>query len=213
MPKSESFVSSFSAPCDAELRGSSTPLEYDEERLVASFACFYSLRVFRIRRTCLMTEQRKAPIESLRSQAESLGLSMHKSAFDGLYYLAKEEAVSGESRRIGPDMGPDDIAAFLTEETAVRAALRPTCWLAEVSAKSDTVSVIVEVVAKDADAPELAYEQASRFVATKYGATGEIAAKKPCAVPARKPDRDPDGHSPEPLSCPVWVVGPTDVRL
>jgi hypothetical protein len=127
--------------------------------------------------------------------------------------------VSGESRRIGPDMGPDDIAAFLTEEAAVRAALRPTCWLAEVAAnierpyKSDTVSVIVEVIAKDADAPELAYEQASRFVATKYGATGEIAAKKLRAVPAQKPDREPDGHSPEPLSCPVWIVGPTDVRL
>jgi hypothetical protein len=181
---------------------------------VASLACFYSLRVFRIRRTCLMTEQRKAPIESLRSQAESLGLSMHKSDSEGLYYLAKEEPVSGESRRIGPDMSPDDIAGFLTEETAVRAALRPTCWLAEVSAnidrpyKSDTVSVIVEVIAKDADAPELAYEQASRFVATKYGATAGIAAKKPCAVPAQKPDRNPDGHSPEPLSCPVWIVGP-----
>jgi hypothetical protein len=161
-----------------------------------------------------MTEQRKAPIESLSSQAESLGLSMHKSDSEGLYYLAKEEPVSGESRRIGPDMSPDDIAAFLMEETAVRAALRPKCWLAEVAAnierpyKSDTVSVIVEVVAKDADAPELAYEQASRFVATKYGATAGIPAKKPCAVPAQKPDRNPDGHSPEPLSCPVWIVGP-----
>ena len=96
-----------------------------------------------------MTEQRKAPIESLRSQAESLGLSMHKSDSEGLYYLAKGEPVTGESRRIGPDMSPDDIAAFLMEETAVRAALRPTCWLAEVAAnierpyKSDTVSVIV----------------------------------------------------------------------
>jgi hypothetical protein len=76
----------------------------------------------------------KAPIESLRSQAESLGLSMHKSDSEGLYYLAREEPVSGESRRIGPDMSPDDIAGFLREETAVRAALRPTCWLAEVSA-------------------------------------------------------------------------------
>ena len=83
---------------------------------MASLACFYSLRVFRIRRTCLMTEQRKAPIESLRSQAESLGLSMHKSDSEGLYYLAKEEAVSGESRRIGPDMGPDDIAALLKQK-------------------------------------------------------------------------------------------------
>ena len=166
-----------------------------------------------------MTEQRKAPIESLRSQAESLGLSMHKSDSEGLYYLAKEEPVSGESHRIGPDMSPDDIAAFLTEETAVRAALRPTCWLAEVPTnidrpyKSDTISVIVEVVAKDADAPELAYEQASRFVATKYGATAGTPAKKPHAVPAQKPDREPDEHSPEPLSCPVWIVGPTDVRL
>ena len=161
-----------------------------------------------------LQEQRKAPIESLRSQAESLGLSMHKSDSEGLYYLAKEEPVSGESRRIGPDMGPDDIAGFLTEEIAVRAALRPTYWLAEVAAnidrpyKSDTVSVIVEVVAKDADAPELAYEQASRFVATNYGATAGIPAKKPCAVPAQKPDRNPDGHSPEPLSCPVWIVRP-----
>lgn len=90
----------------------------------------------------------KAPIESLRSQAESLGLSMHKSDSEGLYYLAKEEPVSGESRRIGPDMSPDDIAGFLREETAVRAALRPTCWLAECLRinrpyKSDTVSVIV----------------------------------------------------------------------
>jgi hypothetical protein len=182
------------------------PLEYDQARHVASLA-FYSLLVSRIRRTCLTTEQRKVSIESLRSQAESLGLSMHKGDSEGLYYLAKEEPESGESRRIGPDMGPDDIAAFLTEETAVRAALRPTCWLAEVSAKSDTVSVIVEVVAKDADAPELAYEQASRFVATKYGASAELAAKRPSAVPAQKPSRDPDGHSPEPLSCPVWIVG------
>ena len=107
--------------------------------------------------------------------------------------------MSGESRRIGPDMSPDDIAGFLTEETAVRAALRPTCWLAEVSAnidrpyKSDTVSVIVEVVAKDADAPELAYEQASRFVATKYGAIAGIPAKKPCAVPVRSPTEIPTG--------------------
>ena len=139
---------------------------------------------------------------------------MHKSDSEGLYYLAKEEPVSGESRRIGPDMSPDDIAGFLTEETAVRAALRPTCWLAEVPAnierpyKSDTVSVIVEVVAKDADAPELAYEQASRFVASEIREPPrEFPAKKPCAVPARKPDRNPDGHSPEPLSCPVWIVG------
>ena len=87
------------------------------------------------------------------------------------------------SRRIQGDMSPDYIADFLTEETAVRAALRPTCWLAEVSAKSHTVSVIVGVVAKDADAPELAYEQASRFVATKYGATAGVPARKPCAVP------------------------------
>ena len=28
--------------------------------------------------------------------------------------------------------------------------------------------------------------------------------KKPCAVPAQKPDR----HSPEPLSCPIWIVAP-----
>ena len=144
-----------------------------------------------------MTEQRKAPIESLRSQAESLGLSMHKSDSEGLYYLAKEEPVSGESRRIGPDMSPDDIAGFLTEETAVRAALRPTCWLAEMSTnidrpyKSDTVSVIVEVVAKDADAPALAYEQASRFVATKYGATGGIPAKKPRVFRLRNPTASP----------------------
>ena len=48
------------------------------------------------------SELRKAPIESLRSQAESLRLSMHKSDSEGLYYLAKEEPVSGESRRIGP---------------------------------------------------------------------------------------------------------------
>jgi hypothetical protein len=110
-------------------------------------------------------------------------------------------------------MSPDDIAGFLREETAVRAALRPTCWLAECLRinrpyKSDTVSVIVEVVATDTDAPELAYEQASRFVATKYGATAGIPAKKPSAVPAQKPDRNPDGHSPEPLSCPAWIVGP-----
>ena len=44
---------------------------------------------------------------------------MHKSDSEGLYYLAKEEPVSGESRRIGPDMSPDDIAGLLTEETAV----------------------------------------------------------------------------------------------
>jgi hypothetical protein len=161
-----------------------------------------------------MTEEEKPRIESLRSQAESLGLLMRKGDSEGLYYLAKEESLSGDSRRVGPDMGLDDIAGFLTEEAAVRAALRPTCWLAKVSAnierpyEGDTVSVIVEVVAKDEDAPELAYEQASRFIEAKYGGAASIPAKKPYAVPAEKPDRNPDGHSPEPLSCPVWVVGP-----
>ncbi len=107
--------------------------------------------------------------------------------------------MSGESRRIGPDMSPDDIAAFLMEETAVRAALRPKCWLAEVAAnierpyKSDTVSVIVEVVAKDADAPELAYEQASRFVATKYGATREFPLKNRVLFRLRSPTEIPTG--------------------
>jgi hypothetical protein len=111
-------------------------------------------------------------------------------------------------------MSLDDIAAFLTEEAAVRAAVRPTCWLVKVSAnirmpdQQDAINVIIEVVAKAADAPELAYEQASRFVETKYGGTASIPAKKPHAVPAEKPDRNPDGHSPEPLSFPVWIVDP-----
>ena len=130
---------------------------------------------------------------------DALLLAWHKSDSEGLYYLAKEEPVSGESRRIGPDMSSDDIAAFLMEETAVRAALRPTCWLAEVAAnierlyKSDTVSVIVEVVAKDADAPKLAYEQASRFVATKYGATREFPLKNRVLFRLRSPTEIPTG--------------------
>ena len=63
-----------------------------------------------------------------------------------------------------------DIAAFLKEERAVRAALRPTIWLADVPAniempnESKIVSVIVEVVANEADAPAFASEQARRFV-------------------------------------------------
>ena len=64
------------------------------------------------------------------------------------YYLAKEEPVSGESRSQGPDMSPDDIAAFLMEEIAVRAAsFVQHAGLPEVVAnierpyKSDTVSV------------------------------------------------------------------------
>ena len=160
-----------------------------------------------------MAEREKVQVESLSSEAENLGLSMHKGDSEGLYYLAKEESLSGESRRVGPDMSLDDIAAFLKEERAVRAALRPTCWLADVPAniempnESKIVSVIVEVVAKEADAPAFASEQARRFVEAKYGPIAITAAETSSAVPAQKPDRNPDGHSPEPLSCPVWIVG------
>jgi hypothetical protein len=158
-----------------------------------------------------MTEQDNARIESLRSEAEKLGLLWRKGDSEGLYYLAKEESLSGESRRVGPDMSLDDIAGFLKEERAVRAALRPTYWLVsipniETPNESKIVSVIVEVVAKETDAPAFASEQASRFVEAKYG-KAITPAKTPDAVSAQKPDRNPDGHSPEPLSCPVWIVG------
>jgi hypothetical protein len=55
-----------------------------------------------------MTEEEKPRIESLRSQAESLGLLMRKGDSEGLYYLAKQESLSGDSRRVGPDMSLDD---------------------------------------------------------------------------------------------------------
>ena len=145
-----------------------------------------------------MAEREKVQVESLSSEAENLGLSMHKGDSEGLYYLAKEQSLSGESHRVGPDMSLDDIAAFLKEERAVRAALRPTCWLADVPANIDMpneskiVSVIVEVVAKEADAPAFASEQARRFVEAKYGRV-ITAAETPGAVPAQKPDRNPDG--------------------
>ena len=160
-----------------------------------------------------MTDEEKARMDALSRQAEKVGLSLRKSGpYDGIYYLAKKEHLSGEERRVGLDMTLDDVAGFLTEETAVRAALLPTYWLAEISGnfrslyECDTASVIVEVVEKDGDAPELAYEQASRFVETKYGGTASVPARKPYAIPAQKPDRSPDGHSPEPPSCPVWEI-------
>jgi hypothetical protein len=159
-----------------------------------------------------MTEEEQARLASLSSEAESLGLSMRKSDSEGLYYLAKEEALSGESHRVGPDMGLEDVAGFLKEESAVRAALQPTCWLVKVPAGGaapnggDILSVIVEVIAKEADAPELACQQANRFVEANYGGRVPAPAAKSLAISAQKPDRDPDGHSPEPLSCPVWIV-------
>jgi hypothetical protein len=160
-----------------------------------------------------MTYDAKTREDALNLKAQKVGLSLRRGfgSDQDLYYLVKREPLSGEDRRVGPSYSLDEIQDFIAEETAVVAALVPTCWRVEISVSSptrpyecDSYSVIVEVVAKDEDAPAVAYDQASRFISTHYGAT----ASTPTNISASKvsrPDRTPDGNSPEPFPCSVWI--------
>ena len=47
-----------------------------------------------------LQEQRKAPIEASGPKQKVWGFLLHKSDSEGLYYLAKEEPVSGKSSSV-----------------------------------------------------------------------------------------------------------------
>ena len=160
-----------------------------------------------------MTDEQKARVEKLRARVEKLDLELFSADPEaGLYYLAKKQPLSGDYRRLkSHDMPLEDIEGFIAEEEAVEAALVPTYWRAQVRAnienrnEGEPVNVIVQVLAKDEDAPELAYEQASRFVKGKYSCATSVPPNAPYATPAEKPNREPDGFSPGPRSFPVSI--------
>ena len=142
-----------------------------------------------------MTDEEKARLDALNLQAQQVGLSLHKGIGpDWLYYLTKQEPVSGEWRREGPSMTLDEVGRFIGAKKARLASLPPTllarggfCELSKHPYELDIFPVIVEVTEEDVDAaPELAYEQASRFVETKRECTASIPAKKTVRYPGAK---------------------------